>query len=265
MLRRYSRLLSRFFALSLRNLSEFRLDFWMSLLHNLIYQGIFLVFWRSVVAFTGDRLGTWSFPDLAALSAFTLMASAVMQWFVGLLRLPGKIVEGDLDKYLSKPVSPLFAMLAEEVDGLSCLQQSAGGALILIAVAAVYRLPVTPASALASLFLLVLGCLVLLLVQGCVALTGFWLGDVSRVQQVMMIAGEFERYPLTVFSPWVQRLLTWVLPVGLVSTYPVLVFLGRAPLLGWPLAAAAGLAAFWIPVFSFLWQKALVRYESFGG
>jgi ABC-type uncharacterized transport system permease subunit len=63
----------------------------------------------------------------------------------------------------------------------------------------------------------------------------------------------------------VQRLLTWVLPVGLVSTYPVLVFLGRAPLLGWPLAAAAGLAAFWIPVFSFLWQKALVRYESFGG
>lgn len=265
MVRRYSRLLCRFFMMSLRNFSEFRLDFWVSLVHSVIYQGVFIVFWRSVVAFTGDHLGEWSFPDLAALSAFTLVASAAMQWFAGFLRLPGKIVDGDLDKYLCKPVSPLFAMLAEEVDGLACLQQLAGGLLILAGICLRYRIQVSAAAALSSLLLLVVGCLVVLLVQGSIALTGFWFGDVSRVQQLVAMAGEFERYPLTVFSVWVRGLLTWIIPIGLVSTYPVLVFLGKAPLLGWPLAAGVALVACWSTTFFMLWQKALVRHESFGG
>ena len=104
-----------------------------------------------------------------------------------------------------------------------------------------------------------------LLIQGSIALGSFWLGDVSRVQRLVLKAREFERYPLTIFSGAVQWLLTWVVPIGLVSTYPVLVFLGKAPLVGWPLGAAAALAAAWSATFSALWRKALVRYESFGG
>ena len=265
MVSRYCRLLSRFFILSLRNLSEFRLDFWVSLVHTLVYQAVFLVFWRSIVAATGERLGDWGFAELAVLCAFTLLATAVMQWFVGLLRLPGKILEGDLDKYLCKPISPLFAVLAEEVDGLSCVQQLAGGVLILGSLVTYYDLAIEPLNLLASLVLLLLGCCVVTLIQGSIALSSFWLGDVSRVQQLLAVTGEFERYPLTVFSPWVQRLLTWVIPIGLLSTFPVLVFLGRAPALSTPLYAAAVLTLLWSIALHRLWRRAIVRYESFGG
>jgi hypothetical protein len=45
MWRRSCKLLYRFAAVSFRDMSVFRTDFLMSLLHNLVYQAIFLIFW----------------------------------------------------------------------------------------------------------------------------------------------------------------------------------------------------------------------------
>ncbi|MEO1086671.1 MAG: hypothetical protein AAFY88_20755, partial [Acidobacteriota bacterium] len=79
---RYIKLLYRFTAVSFRNFSEFRIDFFTAVLHNLLYQAIFIVFWKSVVSYTDGALGEWTFPELAVLSAFTLVATALMQWFM---------------------------------------------------------------------------------------------------------------------------------------------------------------------------------------
>jgi ABC-2 type transport system permease protein len=252
-------------AISFRDLSEFRLDFVTSLLHNLLYQGIFIVFWMSVTSFTGGALGDWAFPDLVVLSAFSLLATAVMQWFSGLLRLAPKVVRGELDKYLAKPVSPLFALLAEEIQGLGFLQQSVSAVVILVATTAYFNLDVSLVSVGASLAVLVVGCLVITLVQGCIGLASFWLGDVSRLHRLVLITGEFERYPLTLFPGWVQGFLTWGMPIGLVSTYPVLVYLDRAEAVAPYLGIGLVLAAAWGSIFRFTWRRALVRYESFGG
>src|SRR3954454_10347114 len=74
--RRYFKLLFRFVTISFRNASEFRIDFFTSVLHSLIYQAIFIVFWTSIVAFTGQKLGGWRLPDLVILTAFTLISNS---------------------------------------------------------------------------------------------------------------------------------------------------------------------------------------------
>jgi viologen exporter family transport system permease protein len=265
MWRKYSRLLFRFATVSFRDMSEFRLDFFTSIVHSLIYQGIFFVFWKSVLSFTASSLSDWSFPDLFILSTFTLVSTAVMQWFVGLLQLPAKVLQGGLDKYLAKPVSPLFALLAEDMNGVASLQQMASALLILAVVSIYYHVRVTLVSVCASLGLMVLGCLVVLLVQGCLAMLTFWWGDVSRLQSLFGLTGEFERYPLTLFPLALRNFLIWIVPIGLISTYPVLVYLGRVEALSRYLAIAAGLAAFWGLVFFLGWRRAIARYESFGG
>jgi ABC-2 type transport system permease protein len=128
-----------------------------------------------------------------------------------------------------------------------------------------YDVPVTLAAVLGSLALMALGCLVVLLIQGCLAMLTFWWGDVSRLQSLFGLTGEFERYPLTLFPLGLRRFLTWIIPIGLISTYPVLVYLGRAEAMSPYLALAAALAAVWGLIFFLAWRRALARYESFGG
>jgi ABC-2 type transport system permease protein len=265
MWRRSCKLLYRFAAVSFRDMSVFRTDFLMSLLHNLVYQAIFLIFWKSVLSFTASRLGGWTFPELAVLSSFTLISAAVAQWLVGLLQLSSKILDGDLDKYLCKPVPPLLALLGDSVNGLASFQQLASAGVLLTAVCLYYRVPLSPGSVAAGLLILVLGCAAVLLIRGCIALSAFWLGDVSRINGLFQISSEFERYPVNLFPLWLQGTLTWVVPVGLISTWPVLAFLGKGgPPWAW-LGTGAALVAFWGLIFREIWRRALRRYESFGG
>jgi len=265
MWRRSCRLLARFALVSFHDMSVFRTDFVMSLLHNLVYQGIFLIFWKSVLAFTASRLGGWTFPELAVLTSFTLVSAAVAQWFVGLQQLSSKILDGDLDKYLCKPVSPLLALLGESVNALVSFQQLVSAGLLLTAVCLYYRVPLTLGGVAAGLAILALGCATILLIRGCVALSAFWLGDVSRISGLFEISGDFERYPINLFPGWLQGTLTWIVPVGLISTWPVLAFLGKGgPPWAW-LAVGAALVLFWSLLFGEIWRRALRRYESFGG
>lgn len=265
MFRKYSRLLGRFIAISFRDMSEFRIDFFTSILHSLIYQAIFIVFWKAVLTFTADDLGGWRFPDLVILTAFTLVSNAVMQWFAGLLQLPRKVLNGELDKYLSKPLSPLFALIAEEVNGMASTHQMVSALLILGGACLYFGVQPAIGNILVSLLLMILGCIVLLLIQGWISMLTFWWGDVSRLSSIFMLSGEFERYPINLFPLTVRHLLTWVIPIGAISTYPVLIFLGRADGAARYLGIAATLALFWGLVFQLSWRKALARYEAFGG
>jgi len=258
-------LLCRFAAVSFRDTSEFRLDFFTSVVHYLVYQALFIVFWKSILGFTGGALGEWTFPDLVVLTAFTLLATAILQWFEGFEQLSGKVLTGGLDKYLSKPVSPLFALLAEELNGVASAQQLASGVILLGGVCLYFDIRITLLGTLASLALLTLGCLVLTLLRGCLALLSFWLGDVSRITQLLNVSNDFERYPINLFPPWLRGFLTWILPVGLISTFPVLVFVGKTSAAGSFLAIGAVLALVWSAIFAWTWRHAVARYESFGG
>ena len=267
MWRRALTLLWRFSVVSFQNSSAFRLDFLTSIAHNLVYQGIFITFWMSVMNYSPGPLGQWSFPELSILTAYTLVASALMQWSTGLTQLPAKVIRGDLDRYLCRPVSPLFALLVEEVNALTSWYQLASALLLLGSICIYYQIPVTFGAAIASLGLLLIGSIVVLLVQACVGLLCFWYGEISRLNTMLMLTREFERYPLDLFPPWLQGTLTWIVPIGLISTYPVLVLLHKAEAgtFAMYLATAVILLVVWMWIFLRMWARALRRYESFGG
>lgn len=265
MWRKYSKLLFRFVVISFRDMSEFRIDFFTSILHSVIYQAIFIAFWKAILSFTPNGLGGWRFSDLVILSAYTLVANAVMVWFTGLLRLPGKVLKGELDKYLSKPLSPLFALIAEEINGVNAVQQMLSAVLILGGACAWFGVVPAAGDVALSLLLMLAGCAVILMIQSWISMLTFWWGDVSRLSSLFMLTGEFERYPVTLFPLGVQRFLTWIVPIAAISTYPVLVFLGRAESPASYLGVSLLLMFLWGTIFQWSWRKALARYEAFGG
>lgn len=262
---KHLRLLRSFCRISFSDLSEFRVDFFTSILHYLVYQALFLIFWKSILTLSNGHLGHWTLPELIVFSSFSLFSNAISLWFYGLLTLHDKVLHGQLDKYLCRPISPLFGLLAEEIRAFASLQQALAGFLIALPVALLYRLEVHLFDAILAAILLLLGSLTLVLIQGCVALLSFWLGDVSRMQSFLGLMGDFEKYPIDFFPLGLRRFLTWIIPIGMASTLPTLALFGKLPQAWAYLLGAVGLALIWALALIRLFTRALVRYESFGG
>ena len=73
---------------------------------------------------------------------------------------------------------------------------------------------------------------------------------------------QMARYPLGLYPGWVRLLLTWVVPVGLITTVPAEALTGRLD--GRLLLATVALALLLTLAASILFRRALARYESVG-
>lgn len=95
--------------------------------------------------------------------------------------------------------------------------------------------------------------------------SAFWEpASTSALPFTVQNLAEFAKFPLTLYGRFVQVLLTWVLPFGLVTYYPSTVLLGRPDAhlwLGW-LAPLAGPAM--AVVAGVIWQCGLGRYQGAG-
>jgi ABC-2 type transport system permease protein len=101
------------------------------------------------------------------------------------------------------------------------------------------------------------------------AASQFWtLGETSELQNMLTYGGSAALvYPVSVYSRWFRRVLTYGVPLAFVNYFPALAALGRTGSEGWPvwlpwlspLVCAAvlglGMAAF---------SRGLRRYESTG-
>ena len=71
---------------------------------------------------------------------------------------------------------------------------------------------------------------------------------------------DMARYPVGLYPGWLRLVLTWIVPVGLMTTVPVQALMGSLPA-----AALAGSVAFAVALFagaSLLFRLGLRRYAS---
>lgn len=201
----------------------------------------------------GEVLVVWGMAEVAAGLSRCLFAGAEVfnrRYLVG----------GDLDRLLLRPLDPLLQVYLDHagLQGLPTVVM--GGAM---AGAGLAMLPTVPAAA-AWLPLFALGGAALLgamLTASCAA--GFLAHHRGSAVGLVQQTAAFGRYPVEIFPAPLQRVLTSVVPVALLSAVPVAWALGRdapaalaltQPLLGG--VALAGAVA--------LWRRGLRRYTSAG-
>ena len=65
-----------------------------------------------------DRIGTWGEGEMILfIGTFSLISAlSMMIFYEGISQIPEKIRKGDLDLYLTKPVSPLFRITFEQIN-----------------------------------------------------------------------------------------------------------------------------------------------------
>lgn len=117
MIHKYKRVLMVLIRIRFENLMMFRLGFWGPFIVDGSLFAIQLLAFRSVYA-NVDRIGGWGKGEMIIyIGTFSLLnAINMVIYFFGVNGIPEKIRSGDIDLYLTKPISPLFRISLERIN-----------------------------------------------------------------------------------------------------------------------------------------------------
>jgi len=183
--------------------------------------------------------------------------------FTGLRDFEGITHHGEFDAYLTKPLNPLFQVIARRSDVMATFGHGAMGLVLFI-----YSANQTGVSfRFSSLAVLIPVLAGGVLLQGGILLFAasltFWTTKSSEIQSLLFyLMRGFIAYPLSIYPTLIRYLLTYILPFAFVSYYPAQYFYrGQASRVGLYTPAVALL------VFGFallVWRRGLKRYSSTG-
>jgi ABC-2 type transport system permease protein len=239
---RYLRLYTYFLVQRFKILLEHRVNFLIGAASTIVLESAgLLTIWavmRQVPSLNG-----WSLDEILLIYGLLTLAKSLNHMFADNLWTVGwdYIRSGQFDRFLVRPIDPLFHLLADRFchDGIGNFL--VGGALVSIAWAGL-GIPVTVVN-LAYLVVAVLsGGLIFIALNLITAVSAFWIFNSIPVTQVVFNTHEFAKYPLAIYPQAVGLLLTWLIPYGFASYYPASFLLGRdVGALVWiaPLVAAA--------------------------
>jgi ABC-2 type transport system permease protein len=219
---RYLRLVRRFVVIAFENVMAYRVNFWISLLHSLLNLGTGVL---GVVVLFGqvDTVQGWSLPSALALLGVYLTLGALRRLFIGpsleaLAGMDGEIWTGKFDFTLLRPVDVQFLASVRYWHPLALIDLLLGLGVLGTAVSQL-RLSLSPANLIAFLASLAAGVAILyaiLLAFSALVLwsPGFlftWLSDALF---------QMARYPVGLYPDWLRLVLTWIIPVGIMTTVP---------------------------------------------
>ena len=252
---------------SLRAEFQYRANVVTSIIGGLIYQLTgFLVVWIIVDRFTA--LGGWTLPEITFLYGMRLTSHGIFYATISqLFELDRVLINGEFDRYLVRPMSPLVQVLTRKLR-INCFGDLLGGTALLVAAGLGVDIDWSPGAGALLLAAVVGGALV----EGAVQLT---LSSLSfrflNTLQVRVAANEifnvYGNYPIRIFPGLLQYLLTFALPVAFVAYLPASVILDKtgglhvAPWLG-VVAPIVGLVLFLVALR--IWHRQSRHYQSAG-
>ena len=210
----------------------------------------------------------WTFWEVAVLHAIR----TVVWWGYVILAQTGWIedfiVHGDLDRFLIRPVPVLLQALADRRQNGTRLPRLLYNFGLLFFAAAQAGVVWTPLKLGALCLLLTSAVAVRVGVSLALTSVSFWTKRFSHPYElVSAVENKFLDYPLKIFGPAVQLVLTFGLPLAFVNYVPASFVLDRtSELLFSPLlVGAAPLAgAVTVTIAVAVWRRGLRAYESTG-
>ena len=254
-------------AASIRSELQYRTNFMILVVMGLVYQGTgFAFIW--VVLSRFQAVGGWTLGDVAFLYGLRLITHALSLVVSGnIRRLDREIRHGEFDRYLLRPLAPLWQLVSQGVQ-VNAFGDLLGGAALFLAanrlVAIHWTLPAVLYLALAIMG----GALIELGLDLLIATLALRLLTTDSLLFVLdTFFSDFGNYPLNIFGGTVQLLLTFGLPLAFMAYFPATVLLGRTGELSLPpvFAYAAPFAGVgWTALAVWVFRHELRFYQSSG-
>lgn len=258
----YLRLINRFWQASLQEEAAYRANFFFSLLYSFLNlftgaAGVWILFSQV------ESIRGWDFAGTLAILGVYLTASALRRLFIGpsldaLAGMDGEVWSGAFDFTLLRPVNTQFLasfrkwrplalfdlLLGLGVLGAAVLQLGGG-----LPLERIFAFAAAVTAGVAVLYAVLLAFTALVFWSPGVLFT--WIFDA-----VFQMA----RDPLGYYPGWIRLILTWVIPVGVITTLPAEALTGS---LSWgSLGLFCLLSALLVVIASLFFRSGLSRYKS---
>ncbi len=258
----YLRLITSFARASTQNELAYRANFWISLLYALLNLGTGVL--GLVVLFSQiETVQGWTLASTLALLGVYLMIGALRNLFIGpsleaLAGMDGEIWSGRFDFTLLRPVNVQFLASLRYWRPLALIDLALGLGVL---VTAIVRLEQTLTPGNLVVFVLALGAAVTILYAILLAFSALVLwSPVFLFTWVFDAVFQMARYPVGLYPGWLRLVLTWVIPVGLMTTIPAQALTGEMSI-GMIVSSVVMAAALFIGA-SALFRFGLRRYAS---
>ena len=259
---RYLKLIRCFMSASIQNEMAHRTNFWISLLHSLLNLGTGVL--SIVVLFSQvEAVRGWTLASTLALLGVYLTLSALRGLFIGpsleaLVGMDGEVWTGRFDFTLLRPVDVQFIASFQYWRPLALLDMALGLGVLVIATVQMGT-TLTPLNAAAFLITLVAGIVILYAILLAFSALVFW-SPGFLFTWLFNAFFQMARYPVGLYPGWLRLVLTWVIPVGVMTTIPAQALTGTLPT--GTLAGGLALAIVFFTGATVLFRTGLRRYAS---
>ncbi len=248
-------------SVNLINNMQYKINFLMSLLINLVSSLVLIVFYLFVFDLFQEIDG-WDKTNALLLSGTYIAISSFYIGFAfhGVSMLPTYIVKGELDGYLIRPINTRLYLMTREIDYGSILNGFLGLAFTFFIVMT-HQVDVTFFSVMQYLLFIAFALLFLSDVIFILMCLGFWFGDVGSARDWFAQVIEFGNRPSFIYPKVLKFIFYFFFPILLLGNIP-LDFLMRKGSLG-SYIVVLSILCFHL-VSQGVWKLGLRRYSSAG-
>lgn len=259
-IRRMWKLFKHYYKLNLKEIAIYDKDFYFGIVSMVMEYaaGLIVLFFIFNLV---DNINGWSLDEMLLLYGFNLIGYSLWScFFINTISLPYYIRDGSFDRFLLRPISPVFQIMMDGFDEDSWGELITGIVVFLYAWVKLgidwYLLIITPIFFLSACFIYS-GISIMLS-----TLSFFTIGK-SDFANLTMDLMEFAKYPLGMYKKGLQIVFTTIIPIGFVSFYPSMIFV-KGLSFSYLIILIPLISYFYYNFSKFIWYLGLKHYSSTG-
>jgi ABC-2 type transport system permease protein len=237
---------------------QYRTNLGLQIVQSLVALATSLVSLAFVFSKTSNLAG-WSASQLLAVVGVYFLVGGLTQLVIlpSLSRFMEDVRLGSLDFALIKPVDSQILILSRQVEAWKIIDILIGVGVIAVALVQTGA-SLSATRVVAFVVVIVCGVVVVASFLTILATSAFWFVRVQNMLVIFQAMFEAGRWPITIYPPWLQLSLTFLVPVGFAITVPAEVLVGTVD---WRLVAVAVALAVVMPALArWFWQRGIRLY-----
>ncbi len=189
-----------------------------------------------------------------------LTAAYAGMFMINNYRFREQVKDGNLDIYLTKPISLQFMVTLRTADlTLFSVDFIAGGVMVAVAWVRL-GIPVTFYTVGGYLGFLFLSTIVSYSLFFLPQILSFWMMNTSSIAEITDSFWDFNNMPMDIYYNWIKQVGVFILPIFVISNFPPMFVLNKLPPLYMVWAFVLPIALLWL--VRVVWKRGLRSYSS---
>ena len=262
-IKRMMRMHRIFVTQELKRMLEYKANFVVGIIAFLLGQITNIMFIWIIFSQIPNLMG-WDINQIVFIYGFSLIPKGIDHLFFDNLWMIGHfyVSRGEFDKYLTRPINPLFHVLVErlQIDALGELIM--GISLICVSIPKV-SIEWSVWKVLLSIAAIIFATFIYTGIKIATAAIAFWTKKSGNITYMFYMVNDFAKYPVTIYNNTVRGIITYIIPFAFTAFYPASYILTNAnPLYNVGMTVVISIVLMTVGIV--IWNMGIRAYESAG-